>query len=386
VDGQPDEKMVPVPTPRAEVVVDRAAIRSNVAALRAHVCDRDLMAVVKADGYGHGLAESAAAARAGGASWIGVALLDEALALRAAGDAGPLLSWLAVPGERYAAAVAADVEVAAYGVDQLAEIAAATGDRPAAVQLKVDTGLSRGGARAADWPRLVSAAAAYERSGGVRVTGVWSHLAVGEDPQHPANNHQLAVFEQALAVARAAGLRPRHVHVANSGATLSNPGSWYTMVRPGIAIYGLSPLAGASPVPLRPAMTVRASLAMVKDLPAGAGISYGHTYVTERPTRVGLVPLGYGDGIPRHASNTAAVAVAGACCRIVGQVCMDQFVVDLGDADARAGDEVVVFGDGTDGAPTASDWADAADTINYEIVTRICGRVPRRYVDAQASP
>jgi alanine racemase len=372
--------------PRAEAVIDRASIRANVAALRAYVGDRDVMAVVKADGYGHGLAESARAARDGGATWVGVALLDEALALRAAGDTGPLLSWLAVPGERYDAAVAAGVQVTAYGVDQLREIAAvATARHVAGVQLKVDTGLSRGGAGVEDWPRLVATAAGLERSGRIEVTGVWSHLAVGEDPQHPSSKSQLAAFEDALAAARDAGLQPRHVHLANSGATLANPDTWYTMVRPGLAIYGLSPLPGAGPVPLRPAMTLRASLAMVKDLPAGAGISYGHTYVTERGMRVGLLPLGYGDGIPRHASNTAAVGVAGVRRPVVGVVCMDQFVVDLGEATASPGDEVIVFGDGSDGSPTASDWAAAADTINYEIVTRIGSRVPRRYVDSQAS-
>ncbi len=370
--------------PRAEAVIDCAAIRANVAALRAHVGDRDVMAVVKADGYGHGLVESARAARDGGATWIGVALLDEALALRAAGDTGGLLSWLAVPGERFDAAIGADVEVTAYSVEQLDEIAAATTRRAAAVQLKVDSGLSRGGAGLDDWPRLVAAAAELERSGRIEVTGVWSHLAVGEDPEHPANKVQLAAFEEALGTARDAGLHPRHVHLANSGALLTNPDAWYTMVRPGIAIYGLSPLPGPSPVRLRPAMTLRASLAMVKQLPADAGVSYGHTYVTDRPTRVGLVPLGYGDGIPRHASNAASVGVAGVRRPVVGVVCMDQFVVDLGDAAARPGDQVVVFGDGSDGSPTATDWAAAAETIDYEIVTRIGRRVPRRYVDSSA--
>jgi alanine racemase len=369
--------------PRAEAVVDLDAIRTNVARLRAHVGGRDLMAVVKADGYGHGIVESARAARAGGAGWLGVALLEEALVLRSAGDHGPILSWLAVPGERYADGIAADVEMSAYTVEQLDRIADAAHmlGRRARIQLKLDSGLGRGGAHPVDWPQLVEAAVKRQDSGDIEVTGVWSHFACSDEPEHPSVPAQLDEYETGLGVAIESGLEPRNLHLANSGAVLEIPASWFTMVRPGIAIYGVSPFAdGHSPVPLTPAMTVRASLALVKRVSAGQGVSYGHTYVTDRATTLGLVPLGYGDGIPRHASNRASVQLRGERFRIAGRVCMDQFVIDLGDAEATAGDEVVLWGDPSSGVPTAHDWARAADTIAYEIVTRTATRLPRRYV------
>ncbi|HET7174249.1 MAG TPA: alanine racemase [Nocardioidaceae bacterium] len=368
---------------RAEAVVDLDAISHNVAALRAHVGGRDLMAIVKADGYGHGLAESARAARAGGASWLGVAFLDEALQLRRAGDTGPLLSWLAVPGEPYEDAMDAGVEVGAYSVEQLAEIAAAAGRRggSVAVQLKVDSGLGRGGASPEDWPRLVAAAKVHQNAGLLRVTGVWSHLARSDEPGHPTTAAQADAFKAAVAVATEAGLEPEHLHLANSGGALAAPETWCTMVRPGIAAFGLSPLEnGASPVSLRPAMTLRSRLALVKEVPAGHGVSYGHTYVTPAATTLGLVPLGYADGVPRHASGGGPVVIRGRRLTVAGRVCMDQFVVDLGDLPASRGDEVVLFGDPATGVPSAADWAAAAGTIDYEIVTRIGARVPRRYV------
>jgi len=368
---------------RAVATVDLDAIAANVATLRGHVDGRGVMAVVKADGYGHGIVEAARAARRGGADWLGVALLDEALQLRAAGDTGPVLSWLAVPGERYADGILADVEVSAYGVDQLAEIGAAARSvgRRAHVQLKVDSGLGRGGATPQTWGALVDAAVAAQADGLVEITGVWSHLACSDEPDHPSVAAQQKVFGEALDHAVATGLKPTHRHLANSAATLAIPDTWHTLVRPGISVYGVSPFSdGHSPVPLRPAMTLEARLALVKQVPAGHGVSYGHTYVTDRPTRLGLVPLGYGDGVPRHASNRGEVQILGERCPVVGRVCMDQFVVDLGDVPASPGDRAVLFGSGSDGEPTAHDWAAAADTIGYEVVTRIAARVPRRYV------
>ncbi len=369
--------------PRAEAVVDLEAISANVAALRRHVGGRDVMAVVKADGYGHGIVETARAARHGGASWLGVALLDEALRLRAAGDRSPILAWLAVPGERYDDGVAHGVDLAAYTVTQLRDIVAAArsaGGR-ARLQLKLDSGLGRGGAHLDAWPELVDRAAAAQRRGDVEVSGVWSHLACSDEPDHPSVPAQIEAFESGVAEARAAGLEPQHVHLANSGGVLAIPETWHSMVRPGIAIYGVSPFSdGRSPVPLVPAMTLRASLALVKRVGAGQGVSYGHTYTTDRETSLGLVPLGYGDGIPRHASGSGPVSLAGARFTVAGRVCMDQFMVDLGDHRAVAGDEVVVFGDPSRGHPSAHDWAVAAGTIGYEIVTRIGSRVPRRHV------
>jgi alanine racemase len=378
---------------RAEIVVDLAAIRANARLLR-ELAGVPLIAVVKADGYGHGMVEAARAAREGGAEWLAVATQDEALALRAAGDHGPLLCWLAAPEEEYAATVAAGIDVTASSVEQLAEIAAAGREgAPARVQLKVDSGLSRGGAPRDAWESLFARARALERAGTVRVTGVWSHFACADEPDHPANDRQQAAFDEALALADEAGLAPEIRHLANSAATLLRPQARYDAVRCGIAMYGLDPAPGRSPdVGLRPAMTVRARLALVKDLHPGDAVSYGHLWTAERPTTVGLVPVGYGDGIPRQASGpplhpsadgAASVGVGGKRRPVRGRVCMDQFVVDLDGDRPASGSEVVLFGPPGPGVPTAQDWAEACGTINYEIVTRIGGRMPRRYVSTE---
>ncbi|SNR98950.1 alanine racemase [Geodermatophilus pulveris] len=368
--------------PRAEVVVDLDAIAANTAALRTRV-GRPLMAVVKADGYGHGLVPAARAALAGGADALGVAVLEEALALRAAGVTAPVLAWLHAPGTDYAAALAADVEVsvnAGWALAEVVEAARATG-RTARVHLCADSGLSREGAPAADWPDLVAAAARAQADGGVDVVGLWSHLAYADAPTHPTIGAQVRAFEEAVALARAAGLTGARRHLANSAATIALPDTWYDVVRPGIAVYGLDPLGGdPADHGLRPAMTVRATAALTKRVPAGAGVSYGHTYSPRTGTTLLLVPVGYADGVPRAAGNRAPVLAAGARRTIAGRVCMDQFVLDVGDADVRAGDEVVLWGPGDRGEPTAQDWADAVDTIHYELVTRVGGRFARRYV------
>jgi alanine racemase len=372
--------------PRAEIVVDLAAIRHNVRALR-RTAGVPVMVVVKADGYGHGMAQVAAAARAAGAEWLGAATLDEALALRAAGDTGRVLCWLTVPGEEYAAALAAGIDLTAYSVAELDEIAAATGRsaEPGRVQLKVDTGLSRGGAAERDWEELFARARHGEEAGHWRITGVWSHLACSDEPDHPANDAQETAFRRALDAAERAGLRPEVRHLANSAATLLRPSSRFDLVRCGIASYGLDPAPGETEdIGLVPAMTVRARLAMVKAIDAGASVSYGHAWTADRPTTVGLVPAGYGEGVPRHASNVASVAVGGKRRPIRGRVCMDQFVVDLGGDQPEAGAEVVLFGPGGDGEPTAQEWAEACGTISYEIVTRIGGRMTRTHVDSEA--
>jgi alanine racemase len=370
---------------RAEIVVDLDAIRHNVVTLKDRVGGAAMMAVVKADGYGHGMVPAARAARAGGADWLGVAVLEEALALRAAGDTGRLLAWLTVPGEDYRPAIEADVDLTAYTVEELIEITAAARalDRVARVQLKVDTGLSRGGASDASWPDLCAAAAAAEQDGALRITGIWSHFACSDEPEHPANDTQEQAFRVAVKTADAAGLRPEVRHLCNSAGALTRPSAWFDLVRCGIAAYGLSPIPSlqtSADLDLVPAMTARARLAIVKRIPAGSGVSYGHTWIAPRDTTVGVVPVGYGDGVIRHASNKATVLAAGGTHRIAGRVCMDQFVVDLGDDRAEAGDAVVLFGSGADGEPTAQDWADACDTISYEIVTRIGGRMQRQYV------
>lgn len=374
---------------RAEIVVDLDAVRHNVRTLRDRVEGRAVMAVVKADGYGHGMVPTARAAREAGAEWLGVAVLEEALALRAAGDTGPILTWLAVPGEDHRPAVGAGIDVTAYTIEELDEIRAAARDvgATARVQLKIDTGLSRGGSTQEAWSDLVAAAVAAERSGEVRVTGIWSHFACSDEPEHPANDAQEEVFRWAVELAERSGLRPEVRHLCNSAGALTRPSAWFDLVRCGIAAYGLTPapsVATSEELGLVPAMTVQARLAVVKGVRAGSGVSYGHTYVTAHDTTVGVVPVGYGDGIPRHGSSRAPVLAAGQVRPIAGRVCMDQFVLDLGDADAAPGDPVVLFGPGRDGEPTAQDWADACGTINYEIVTRIGGRMPRRYLGETA--
>jgi alanine racemase len=374
---------------RAEIVVDLDAVRHNVRTLKERVEGRALMVVVKADGYGHGMLEVARAAREAGADWLGVAVVEEALALREAGDDGPLLTWLAVPGEDFRPALEHAIDVTVYTVEELDEIriaARATGT-VARVQLKVDTGLSRGGSSQEAWPDLVAAAVAAEQAGEVTVTGIWSHFACSDEPDHPANDAQEEVFRWALDLAERSGLRPEVRHLCNSAGALTRPSSWFDLVRCGIAAYGLTPMpevASSDDLGLIPAMTVQSRLAVVKGVRAGSGVSYGHTYVTAHDTTIGVVPVGYGDGIPRHASSKAPVLAAGQVRTVAGRVCMDQFVLDLGDADAAAGDPVVLFGPGKDGEPTAQDWAEACGTINYEIVTRIGGRMQRRYVGGSA--
>jgi alanine racemase len=370
---------------RAEIVVDLDAVRRNVATLRELADGAQMMTVVKADGYGHGMVEVARAARQAGADWLGVAVIDEALALRAAGDTGPVLCWLAVPGEDYAPPVEAGIDLTAYTVAEVDEIAGAARDLGvrARVQLKVDTGLSRGGSTAALWPDLVRAAAAAEESGAIRITGVWSHFACSDEPDHPANKAQEDAFREACAVVESVGIEPEVRHLANSAAALLRPSSRFDLVRCGIASYGLSPapdVVTSEELGLVPAMTVRARLAAVKQVPEGAGVSYGHTFVAPRDMTVGVVPVGYGDGIPRHASSRAEVLVGGRRRPVLGRVCMDQVVVEV-DESARAGDEVLLFGPGVHGEPTAQDWADACGTISYEIVTRVDGRMRRSYVN-----
>jgi alanine racemase len=367
---------------RAEVVVDLDAIAANTAVLRERVA-RPLMAVVKADGYGHGLVPAARAVLAGGADFLGVAVLEEALALRAAGITAPLLAWLHGPGTDYAAALTSDVEVSVNADWALEEVLAAarTTGRTARVHLKADTGLSRAGATPAEWPGLVAAAARAQADGEIEVVGLWSHMIYADAPTHPSIAAQVAVFEEAVAIARGAGLTDARLHLANSAATIALPGTWYDFVRPGVALYGLDPLGGDPAAHgLRPAMTVQAAVALAKRVPSGSGVSYGHTYVTERETTLALVPVGYADGVPRAAGNRAPVLAAGAQRTIAGRVCMDQFVLDVGDAAVAPGDVVVLWGPGDRGEPTAQQWADAVDTIHYELVTRVGGRFSRRYV------
>ena len=367
--------------------IDLAAFRSNVAALRRHA-DVPVMIVVKADGYGHGMLECAREARAAGAEWLGVATPAEALQLREAGDSGPILAWLYGVDEDLAPLVAADVDVSAQSVEQLARLvaAAAVTERRARVHLKIDTGLSRNGTPGYDWQHVCAVAAEAEQVGAVEVVGIWSHLAAADEPGHPSVPLQIQAFQQAYEQARATGLEPTLRHLGNSAGALVVPEARLDLVRVGIAAYGIDPapgIASLAGVALRPVMRLRAQLVNVKQIPAGASVSYGWTWTTETPTTVGLVPLGYGDGIPRHAGNRAWVSWSGSRVPVRGRICMDQFVVELGHGRVgQPGDDIVVFGPGDHGEPTAADWASWCDTIGYEIVTRIGIRVPRRYLHA----
>jgi len=359
--------------------VDLGAITGNVAALAESVRGSQLMAVVKADGYGHGMLPAARAALAGGASWLGVVDTGEALALRRAGITAPVLCLMAFgePSE----AIAQGIDLSAGSAAFVATITAAASraGRPARLHLKADTGLSRGGATLADWPQLVGAALDAQARGLVRVVGLWSHFACADLPGHPSVQAQLAAFTGAVAAAEQAGVTPEVRHMANTAAALTVPESRFDLVRFGGALYGLSTLPGGAPSWLRPAMTVRARLVQVKRVPAGTGVSYGHRYVTTRETTLGLVPLGYADGVPRGAAGLPLVSARGRRWPIAGTVCMDQFVVDFGDEPAAAGDEVVLFGPGDDGEPTAQEWGETLGTISYDLVTGIGARVPRTY-------
>lgn len=370
--------------PRAWAEIDLAAIAANTARLVDAAGNAEVMAVVKADAYGHGLVPVARTARTAGATWLGVALLEEALVLRSVGDTGRILAWLPTPGDQFGACVRDDIDIGISDDWMLSEAAAAGAarGRPARVHLKIDTGLGRSGATPSDWPGFVRSAISAARRGEVEVVGIWTHLAYADSPDHPTIAQQLEVFDSAVMTAARLGLDVEYRHVANSAATLKTPQSHFNLVRPGIAIYGISPgpeCGTPASLGLRPAMSLGARLVSVKRLPAGHGVSYAHQYVTVKETNVGLVPLGYADGIDRLASNRGPVLAAGKIRPVAGRVCMDQFVIDLGDDEARAGDEVQLFGSGAHGEPTAQDWAIASETIAYEIVTTVGPRVKRIY-------
>ncbi|MGW9630779.1 alanine racemase [Agromyces sp. NPDC055520] len=368
--------------PFREAVIDLAAVRDNIATLAAAVAPARVMAVVKANAYGHGAVPVARAALAGGADWLGVADIAEGLEVRGAGIDAPLLAWLHDPGADFAPAIAHDIDLGISSLGQLEAVAraAASVDRVAAVHLKLDTGLSRNGIAPADWADAVARAVELERDGRIRVRGVFSHLA---DASPADDARQVEAFERGLEHVAAAGLDPELRHLASTAGALRLPAARFDLVRIGIGGYGISPFGDgttAADLGLRPAMSLRGRVAAVRRVEPGTGVSYGHIWRAERPTTLALVPLGYADGIPRQASGRAEVWIAGARRPVVGRIAMDQFVVDVGDDPVETGDEVVLFGDPATGAPSADEWGDAADTIGYEIVTRIGPRVPRRYV------
>ncbi|MGO4783383.1 alanine racemase [Cryobacterium sp. W22_MBD10_FK3] len=369
-----------------EAVIDLGAVQANVAHLRNLIGTRHTMAVVKANGYGHGAVQVARAALAGGADWLGVADIDEALALRAAGIDAPLLAWLHGPDADFAAAISADIDLGLSSETQVrraADAATAVG-RTASVQIKLETGLNRNGVDESDWATVLGLSAAFERVGRLRVRGVFSHLANTSPEDDLA---AIASFDRGLAAATAAGLTVDLAHLASTAAALRLPAARYSMVRLGIGIYGQSPFADedAAALGLSAVMTLRARVAAVRRVAAGAGVSYDYLWRAADDTTLALVPLGYADGVPRQAMNAARVAINGTQYPVVGRVAMDQFLVDVGTAPVAVGDVVVLFGDAAAGVPTAAEWGAAAGTINYDIITRVGARVPRRYLAADAA-
>jgi len=375
-----------------ELLVDLAAIRHNLRVIAERVAPAGILAVVKADAYGHGMVPVARAAVEAGVAMLGVVDLDEARALRDGGLEAPVLSWLHGPETELGRALADRIELGVGSIEVLERLAVAVRDaqaiergagaapQPAVVHLKADTGLARGGATEADWLPLVRRAAELQASGEIVVRGIWSHLA---NASLEADRAQFEVFEAAIETARRAGVEPEVRHIESSASMLDHPGERRDLVRVGIAMYGVSPF-GEQPtdLDLRPAMELAGTIVQVKRVPAGQGVSYGHRHVTGAPTTLALLPLGYADGLPRAASGRAEVAIRGRRYPVVGTIAMDQVVVDVGDDEVRVGDRAVVWGDPATGAPSVEDWAVAAGTIGYELLTKVGPRVPRRYRDA----
>ncbi|MBJ7358575.1 alanine racemase [Nocardioides sp.] len=351
--------------------VDLTAIAANTRLLAGRATG-ELMAVVKADGFGHGAVDVARTALANGATRLGVTSVDEALALRDAGLAAPVLSWLNPVDADYGVAVAAGVELAVPGREHLDAV---TRQGPGArVHLHLDTGMARDGAAPYQWADLCRAARLAERTGRVRVVGVMGHLGTADVPDHPANSAGRTRFAWGLEVARACGLRPTDRHLAATAATLTDPLSHHTMSRVGAGLVGIDPSRATG---LRPAMTLTAPLVSVRRARAGTPVGYGHTWVAPTTTWLGLVPLGYADGLPRVASGRAEVLVRGVRRPLVGRLSMDMAVVDLGDTGAAVGEPVTVFGPGDRGEPTVAEWAGWSGTIEHEIVTGLGPRLRR---------
>jgi alanine racemase len=370
-------------TSAAQAVIDLGAIAHNVRLLKERAGSAQVMAVVKADGYGHGAVQVGQAALAAGASELGVATLDEALAVRAGGVAAPLLCWLHAPRTDFAPALAADVQLGVSSVRQLGEVLDAvhrTG-RTAVVTVKVDTGLNRNGVGAPEFPALLTALRQAVADDAIRLRGIMSHLACGDDPGSPVNDVQAQRFLEFRAQARDAGVEFEVAHLCNSPAAMTRKDLAYDMVRPGIAVYGQTPIPALGDMGLKPAMTLKCTVVRVHSLKAGDGVSYGHTWIADRDTSVALLPLGYADGVYRSLGGRIDVLINGRRRPSVGRVCMDQFVVDLGPGpiDVAEGDEAIVFGPGDQGEQTAQDWAELLGTINYEVVTSPRGRVRRVY-------
>lgn len=372
-------------TPNGTAVIDLGALAQNTAKLIKDVDGPELMAIVKADAYGHGLVPSARAAQAGGATWLATALLPEAIALREAGVRGRILSWLNTLDDRFMECISRDIDLGVNSVESLEAISQAAYNVAgrARVHIKVDTGLGRNGVTMQDLPALLDRLTKHQEN--VEVVGIMSHFAYADEPTNPTIASQVANFVQAVDMTEAAGFALEVKHLSNSAATLGLPNTHFNLVRPGVALYGVTPgdtVGTAESLGLTPVMTLKSTIALLKNVPAGTGVSYAHAYHTAADTQLALIPLGYSDGIPRHASNKGPVFIGGEVRPVAGRVCMDQFVIDAGGLQVRAGDEVVLFGDPSLGYPSVDAWAKAADTIGYEIITRLATRVHREYINS----
>ncbi len=376
-------------TSAAQAVVDLDAIEHNVRLLRDRAGSAQVMPVLKADGYGHGATPVARAALSAGAAELGVATVGEALALRRDGITAPLLAWLHPPGTDFGPALQADVQLAVSSERQLGEVLAAaqrTGSS-ATITVKVDTGLNRNGVGAAEYPAMLTALRRAQADGAIRLRGIMSHLAHGDDPDNPFNDVQAQRLRGMRTHAGDQGVHFELAHLSNSPAAMTRPDLAFDMVRPGIAVYGQTPIPSRGDMGLRPAMTLKCPVALVRSLKSGDGVSYGHTWIAKHDTTVALLPIGYADGVFRTLGGRIDVLINGELRRSVGRICMDQFVVDLGPGpvDVAEGDEAILFGPGTQGEPTAQDWAELLGTINYEVVTSPRGRVVRTYRGTHAA-
>ena len=369
---------------RASAEINLSAIADNLKLIKGKT-NAQVLAVVKADAYGHGLIQVGKAAEAAGANWLGTALLEEGIALRNNGIKVPIISWLTPLGENFKTAINLDIDLSISSIELLTEVISAgkVVKKIPRVHIEVDTGMSRGGV-GDDWQLFLTELSKAVKANEINIIGIWSHFARADEPGQAMNQEQLNTFEDRIKSASNVGIKPEFIHIANSAAALTNNGAHKNIIRWGIGLYGLSPdidnLGDSKTLKLKPAMRLKAKLHLVKAVKAGVSVGYGGTAITKSDTKLGVVTLGYADGVPRNANNLAGVFVDGKRAPLIGRVSMDQFVVDLGiNSSAKTGDEVIVFGDGSSGEYTADEWAKASGTINYEIVTRIGSRVPRIY-------
>ena len=369
---------------RASAEISLLAIADNLKLIKSKT-NAQVLAVVKAEAYGHGLIQVGKAAENVGADWLGTALLEEGITLRNSGIKIPIISWLTPLGEDFKAAINLDIDLSISSTELLNEIilAGKSVKKIPRIHVEVDTGMSRGGV-GDDWQLFLNEVSKAVAANEINIVGIWTHLARADEPDEVMNKEQLAVFEDRIKSASAAGIKAEFIHISNSAASLTNKSAHKNIIRWGIGLYGLSPdlnnLGDSKSLNLKPAMRLKAKLHLVKAVKAGVSVGYGGTAITKNDTKLGVVTLGYADGIPRNANNLAGVFVAGKRAPLIGRVSMDQFVVDLGSNSlAKTGDEVIVFGDGLGGEYTVDEWAKASGTINYEIVTRIGSRVPRIY-------